>query len=133
MESLYDRHRDESVRPDHMTYSAVLLTYARSKSAVDVERAENILEVMETKAKDSEIPWPNASAYVSLINVYKNSKIANMGEKSEAVIKRMDEASRILGNDAPKPNSFVFYAGKLHAEELINFTPKLTQIIVDSQ
>lgn len=116
MESLYDRHRDEAIRPDHMTYSVVLLTYARSRSSVDVQRAERILEIMETKAKESEIPWPNASAYISLINVYKNSKIANMGEKSDAVIKRMDETSRIFGNDAPKSNSFVFYAGKLHAE-----------------
>ncbi len=99
-----------------MIYSSLLQTYSRSqysrrRSSINVKRAEEIMGIIETKATKSEFPWPNASAYTALINIYKKNKIVDMGEKSEAIIKKIDQASEIHGNNAPKANAFVFGAG----------------------
>lgn len=110
MESLYGQYKDESLMPDHITYSNLLFVYSRSKCGENVERSEEIVEIMEKKAKSSEILWPNASVYVALMNVYKHSKIQDMGEKSEAVIKRIDEAGQ-YGKITPKVDRYVFGAG----------------------
>ena len=113
MEILYNQCKDESLKPDHITYSTILRIYAKSKSKINVARAEEIMEIMENKAKDFACPWPNASVYTSLINIYKNNKIEDMGERSEAVIKRIDQASQTFGSASPKANAFIFGAGRL--------------------
>lgn len=110
-ESLYKRTREDSVKPDHIVYSSVLQTYSRSKSPVDTGRAEELMNIMEAKAKNGEIAWPNASAYTALINVIKNSRSKNVGEKAEAVIDRMDKAYS-NGNHHVRADTYVFCAGE---------------------
>jgi len=109
MESLYERTGDESTKPDHITYSAILRTISRSKPPIDIERAEDIMNIMEEKAKKSEIPWPNASAYTSLIHSFKNSGLEDLGEKASLTIERMDEA-HTHGNYTVKVDTIAFNA-----------------------
>jgi hypothetical protein len=112
MEKLFEQTCDESVKPDHITYSAVLLTLSRSRLPIDIQRAEELTDIMENKANNLEIPWPNASAYTALINIYRNSGLEDMGERAEAVIHRMDEAYANQ-NYSVKADTMTFNAGEI--------------------
>ena len=111
MRLLYEQTGDDSVKPDQITYSTVLFLLSRSKSRVDVRRAEELMDIMEEKAKNLEILWPNTSAYTALINIIKNSGVNNVGEKAEAVMDRIDAANAI-GKHSVKADSYVFIAGE---------------------
>ncbi len=113
MELLYDQTRDESTAPDHITYSAVLRTISRSKlNDSRINRAEELMNIMEEKARKSEIPWPSAAAYTALIHCYKKSGLDDLGEKASLTIQRMDDA-REHGNFTVKADTIAFNAGEI--------------------
>ncbi len=111
MESLHKQTGHDCVKPDHITYASVLQSFAKSKNPVDVARAEELLNVMEQKARNGEIQWPNASAYTALISMYnKCCGRRDVGEKAEAVIDRMDNLYD-SGIHFVRADSIVFCAG----------------------
>ena len=109
---MYEQTGDESVKPDHITYSALVHTLSRSKLPVNTNRAVELMTMMEEKARNSEISWPNASTYTALINIFKDSGKEDMGEKAEAVIYHMDENFAEI-NHSIKANTDIFNAGKM--------------------
>jgi hypothetical protein len=112
MKSLHQQTGKDCVKPDHITYTSVLHSFARSKNHVDVARAEELLDVMEQKARNGEIRWPNASAYNALISIYnKHGSRRDVGEKAEAVIDRMDNLYN-SGIHFVRADSIIFCAGK---------------------
>jgi len=113
MESLFQQTGNDCIKPDHITYSSVLRAFARSKTPVNYNRAEELIDTMEEKARNGDILWPNASVYTSLINIFTRSNMVDVGEKASAVIDRMDR-EYASGNHFVKADSFVFCAGELY-------------------
>jgi len=109
MELLYERTKDESIRPDHVTHSALLFTLLQSKDSENIKRAEELIYKIEDMARNKEMLWPSPAVYTALINAIGRGDSATKGEKIEKIIAHLDEAY-LNGILNAKPDTLVFNA-----------------------
>jgi hypothetical protein len=113
MEMLFEESGDVSTRPDHVSYSLLLLILSRSKDHVDFSRAQGLLETMHEKTLNIDgFEPPNSFTYSVFLNILANSGEADKGEKAERLLEDMEEKAS-LGYLHSKPDEKAFSSGKL--------------------
>lgn len=97
---------DEDARPDTWSFNMVLTAWSKSGAIDSAERAESLLEELETYHKHSghsEKTRPCANSYNILIACYARSKLKDRASRAHSILRKMKMLSE-KDNPSAKPD-----------------------------
>eukprot|EP00584_Thalassiosira_punctigera_P016355 CAMPEP_0172576154 /NCGR_PEP_ID=MMETSP1067-20121228/137578_1 /TAXON_ID=265564 ORGANISM="Thalassiosira punctigera, Strain Tpunct2005C2" /NCGR_SAMPLE_ID=MMETSP1067 /ASSEMBLY_ACC=CAM_ASM_000444 /LENGTH=1179 /DNA_ID=CAMNT_0013368817 /DNA_START=1300 /DNA_END=4836 /DNA_ORIENTATION=- len=103
MKDRYIRTKDEDMRPDELTYGAVLHTLAQAGMA---HEAESILDSLEDSfERDNKGTVPSLTIYNTVLNAWANSLRRDAPRRAESLLERMKVLSSTGKNPTVEPDT----------------------------
>jgi len=110
MEDRYDqdRYQRKDGKPDTITYSIVLNSYANIGDAKTAEFILNKIIDLSTDPEYSERVQPNLICFNSCLNAWSRSKHPRAAENAEKLLIQMEEISQSTGNTELEPDTISY-------------------------
>mmetsp|Transcript_6109 Transcript_6109/g.8965 ORF Transcript_6109/g.8965 Transcript_6109/m.8965 type:complete len:1110 (-) Transcript_6109:132-3461(-) len=101
--------KNKRVRPNTLTFSAVMNALAQSREEGSAERAEVLLRMMEKSyANGARLMKPNVVCYSAIINAWAKSGKPGAAVRAERILNRMLEMYKATGDPDFYPNVISF-------------------------
>lgn len=108
MKALYGTSRNDSLQPDVVCYTSLIIAYAHSKVAGSSEKVVSILEEIEMLHESGQQHMiPNVRTYTAAVQAISTSREKNIAKKAKAIIDRMAQRYNEGKLEEP-PNIFTF-------------------------
>jgi hypothetical protein len=108
LESLYQETKDETLKPDIVTYSTLLNALANSGEPRIAKRAEEILlRMLKDYKEDPSNVKPNTLCFNEVIYAWAKSRDEDASQRAEMVLRLMQDMYS-TGNEDVKPNTRTF-------------------------
>jgi len=104
-----DRNAVMDVRPNTLTYKAVILAYTKSKDPGASHRAESILRRMENRYSTGQFDVkPDLFCYTSVLHSIARSDDIDGPIRADAILKRMESIYKESNGVSVKPNGYLY-------------------------
>ena len=105
-------------KPDIVTYTSVLMSYAHSLDPDSLNKAERLLKRIETKHQvGDEHVRPNKICYTAFLNILaRKGRSPEAAKKAEETITKMERLYEESGDDSCRPDSQTFNTGKHYGD-----------------
>ena len=111
MEDLYQNENRVEMKPDIVSYGAVIDCIAKSNRRDAAEQCEALLRRLQEKVDAGDLAMrPNATIYSIIVNAWSRSPQPNAPDRAEALVQEMKDTAKRTGDSDMKPTRHTYTA-----------------------